>query len=209
MSEIWFTDLSGLITKDNFLQFFPTSDMSYVEQINSIVRFTIYLTLILVLFKNNYKVFYILVIVLLISFAMYSVETKKRETRKEAYTKKNLARSKSNGSACRKPTSNNPFMNRNILTDDPNYDYPACNIENEAIKEDVSSKFNQKLYRSVGDIFENNASDRQFYTMPSTGIVNDQKGFAEWLYKRPSCRSGDTEACFKNVSEVIGTRMYN
>ena len=45
MSEtIWFKDLPGLITKDNFLQFFPTSSMSYVEQINSIVRFSIYLT---------------------------------------------------------------------------------------------------------------------------------------------------------------------
>ena len=42
MSEtIWFKDLPGLITKDNFLQFFPTSDMTYVEQINSIVRFAI------------------------------------------------------------------------------------------------------------------------------------------------------------------------
>jgi len=209
MSErIWFKDLPGLITKDNFLHFFPTSDMSYVEQINSIVRFAIYLTLILLLFKNNYKVFYVLIIILLISYAMYIVENQKRENKRERYEKLNLAKSKSQETVCRKPSGSNPFMNRNILTDDPDKDYSACDIDNEAIKEDVKSKFDQKLYRSVGDIFENQSSDRQFYTMPNTNLVNDQTAFAEWLYKRPSCKGGDVEACYKNVSEVIG-RTYN
>jgi hypothetical protein len=45
--KIWFNDPQNLITKENFLKFFPTSDMTYIEQINSIVRFGIYLTLIL------------------------------------------------------------------------------------------------------------------------------------------------------------------
>ena len=209
MSEtIWFKDLPGLITKDNFLQFFPTSSMSYVEQINSIVRFSIYLTLILVLFKNNYKVFYVLVIILLITYAMYIVENRKRQNKREMYQRNNLAKSKISNGVCKKPSVNNPFMNRNILTDSPDKDYPACDIENEAIKEDIKAKFDEKLYRSVGDIFENQASDRQFYTMPNTNLVNDQTGFAEWLYKRPSCKGGDVEACYKNVSEVIG-RTYN
>tara|TARA_B110000259_G_C14026919_1_gene405057 strand:+ start:946 stop:1575 length:630 start_codon:yes stop_codon:yes gene_type:complete len=209
MSEkIWFKDLSGLITKNNFLEFFPTSDMTYIEQINSIVRFSVYLTLILVLFKNNYKVFYVLVIILLITYSMYLVENKKRETKRETYKRNNLAKSKSQGTACRKPSINNPFMNRNILTDEPTKDYSACDIDNEGVKEDIKSKFDKKLYRSIGDIFENQSSDRQFYTMPNTNLVNNQTEFAEWLYKRPSCKGGDVEACYKNASEVIG-RTYN
>ena len=209
MSEIiWFKDLQGLITKDNFLNFFPTSSMSYVEQLNSIVRFAVYLTLILVLFKNNYKVLYILVAILLISYAMYIVENKKREKKREYYTRKNLAKSKTSGASCRKPTNDNPFMNRNLLSSNTEETYEACDIENEAIKEDVATKFNSKLYRSIGDIFENQASDRQFYTVPNSGLVNDQTGFAEWLYKRPSCKAGDVQACYENVSEVIG-RTYN
>tara|TARA_B110000259_G_scaffold151901_1_gene171741 strand:- start:6714 stop:7343 length:630 start_codon:yes stop_codon:yes gene_type:complete len=203
MSEkIWFKDLPGLITKHNFLEFFPTSDMAYIEQINSIVRFAIYLTLILVLFKNNYKVFYILIIILLITYAMYIVESKKRLNKREKYRINNLAKSKNSGSICRKPSVNNPFMNRNIITDSPTKDYQACDIDNETIKEDIKTKFDNKLYRSVGDIFDNQSSDRQFYTMPNTKLVNDQTEFAEWLYKRPSCKGGDVQACYKNVSEV-------
>ena len=32
--KIWFKDIQNFITRDNFLEFFPTSDMNYTEQIN-------------------------------------------------------------------------------------------------------------------------------------------------------------------------------
>ena len=211
MSEenIWFKDIQNLITRDNFLNFFPTSSMSYVEQINSIVRFAIYLTLILVLFKNNYKVFYLLVMVLLVSYAMYTVENNKRKLKRESYLAKNLVKSNHNNNLCKKPSVDNPFMNRNLLEDyNEDTDYEACDVQNENVKEDIQEKFNSKLYRSTGDIFMNHASDRQFYTVPNTDLVPDQTAFAEWLYKRPSCKGGDQQACYENVSEVIG-RKYN
>ena len=64
--KIWFKDINGFLTERNFLKFFPTSNMTYIEQINSIIRFGIYFTIILLLFRNNYKVFYILVGILLV-----------------------------------------------------------------------------------------------------------------------------------------------
>ena len=49
----------------------------------------------------------------------------------------------------------------------------------------------------------NNAGDRQFYTMPVTDVVNDQTGFAKWLYDRgPSCKQGAVEKCYDNVNEA-------
>lgn len=207
--KIWFKDIQNFITRDNFLEFFPTSDMNYTEQINSIVRFAVYLTLILVLFKNNYKIFYILVAVLLVSYAMFIVDSKKKEETRDYYTKYNLAKSKKTNKVCKKPSVDNPFMNRNLLTEyDEETDKEACDIQNESVKEDVLNKFNEKLYRSTDDIFMNHASDRQFYTVPNTDLVPDQTSFAEWLYKRPSCKAGDSQACYNNVSEVIG-RKYN
>lgn len=212
MSEdkIWFEDIQGFIRKDNFLEFFPTSNMSYTEQINSIVRFSLYFTIIMVLFRNNYKIFYILVAILLISYAMFIVERKRKEEKKNHFVKHDLALSKKTNKTCKKPTSDNPFMNRNLLADyNEDTDKEACDIQNERVKEDVASKFNEKLYRSTDDIFLNHASDRQFYTVPNTDLVPDQTSFAEWLYKRPSCKGGDQQACYKNVSENIGTRHYN
>jgi hypothetical protein len=207
--KIWFKDPRNLITQDNFLKFFPISDMNYVEQINSIVRFTIYLTIILLLFKNNYKIFYVLVAVLLVTYSMYVVDNKKKQENKNHYTQNNLALSKKHNKVCKKPTLDNPFMNRNLLSEfNETTDKEACDIENEEVKEDMLNKFNEKLYRSTDDIFMNHASDRQFYTVPNTDLVPDQTSFAEWLYKRPNCKAGDVNACYNNVSEVIG-RKYN
>ena len=211
MSEekIWFEDIQGLITKDNFLKFFPTSDMSYVEQINSIIRFTIYLTIILILFRNNYKLFYLLLGVLMVTYVMYSTDKKEKEKKEEHYIKNELSKSKKTGKVCKKPTVNNPFMNRNLLAEyDVVKDKEACDVENDYVKKSMKEKFNDKLYRSADDIFMNHASDRQFYTVPNTDLVPDQTAFAKWLYQRPNCKSGNYEACYENVSEVIGNQ-YN
>ena len=64
------------------------------------------------------------------------------------------------------------------------------------------------MFRSTDDVFMNNSGDRQFYTMPVTDIVNDQTGFAKWLYDRgPTCKQGAVEKCYDNVSEVILGRV--
>ena len=81
--KLWYNDLKGFITQDNFLKFFPTPNMTYHEKINSIVRFTLYLVIILVLFKNNYKTLYILVIVLLLTYGMSLVDTVEKKLFKE------------------------------------------------------------------------------------------------------------------------------
>ena len=208
--KIWFKDINGFLTERNFLKFFPTSNMTYIEQINSIIRFGIYFTIILLLFRNNYKVFYILVGILLITTAMYIVETKKILKRKEEYTKSKLARSRKHKKNCIKPTKNNPFMNVEIseYDTDKRMGLEACDIDNDNIKEDMINKFNDKLYRSTDDVYMNYNNDRQFYTMPVTDVVNDQTGFAKWLYDRgPTCKQGNAEACYNNVSKVIIGRV--
>lgn len=208
--KIWYKDLKGFLTQENFLKFFPTADMTYEEQINSIVRFTLYLTIILVLFKNNYKVLYILLVIILITYGMSMIKINDNNNQKEYYQKNNIALSQKTNKTCRKPNSNNPFMNRNYLQEynKKTDDIEACDVENEQIKEEILDTFNEKLYRSVDDMFMNQANDRQFYTMPNTQLVNDQTGFAKWLYDRgPTCKQGNNDVCYENVSEVILGRV--
>jgi len=57
----------------------------------------------------------------------------------------------------------------------------ACSIDLN-IRKDMRKKFLKHIVPDQTDIWGQNISDRQFYTMPSTGIVNDQSGFANWLY---------------------------
>lgn len=87
---------------------------------------------------------------------------------------------------CRRPTSDNPFMNPSAV-EFGNGDPPAaCNAEDDEIKESINVNFNHQLFRDVDELWERENSQRQFYTMPNTAIPNNQKEFAEWLYKLPA-----------------------
>ena len=93
---------------------------------------------------------------------------------------------------CKKPTKDNPLMNRNLGDKD---NLAACEY-NEEIKENINEKFNYNLYQDMDDFFERSNSQRQFYTMPVTKVVNDQTEFAEWLYKAPkTCK--ENSLCLK------------
>ena len=82
---------------------------------------------------------------------------------------------------CRTPTSENPFMNPTV--DDFNTEAPAaCNELDEEINEGSKVDFNDDLYQDVDDVWEVKNSQRQFQVIPDTGIPNNQKAFAEWLY---------------------------
>jgi hypothetical protein len=204
--KIWFKDPKNFITQDNFLKFFPTSDMNHSEQINALVRFSLYFTIILLLFRNNYKTFYILAIALILSLAMYTVEQQKETKKKETYQKNNFVKSKSTGKKCVRPTKVNPMMN--LLVSD--YDEgasrmgtEACDVQNERVQEEMLENFNDKLYRSTSDVFNKTSNDRQWYTMPNTALIPDQGGLAQWLYGGDNCKSGNSKACWKNQSEVI------
>ena len=204
--KIWYNDLKGFIKEDKFYNFFPRSNMTYYEKINSIIRFTLYLVIILLLFKNNYKVLYILIIVLLLTYAMSLVDRVENTEKKEEFIKQNVAVSKATKKECFKPTDENPYMNV-LLTDykvgSIRNKREACDVENKHVKKMMGEKYDDKLFRSIGDIYTNNSSDRQFYTMPNTDIINDQTGFAKWLYDNGStCKQGAVEKCYDNVNEV-------
>jgi hypothetical protein len=87
---------------------------------------------------------------------------------------------------CRKPTRDNPLMNP-AATEFGNFGVPsACNSNDDNIKESIKVNFDHQLFRDVDELWERENSQRQFYTMPNTAIPNNQKEFANWLYKLPN-----------------------
>jgi hypothetical protein len=68
----WFQDLSGTIFNLNYaLKIFPESTMTYPEKINSLVRLSIYVGLILGLFYSNYLFLYIPIITMAMTYLLY------------------------------------------------------------------------------------------------------------------------------------------
>jgi hypothetical protein len=92
-------------------------------------------------------------------------------------------------------------MNPNIVdTNNPNNNISACDIDNPIIKQEIDKYFKEPIYRDVKDIYERDFSQRQFYTLPSTTIPNNQEGFAKWLYYRgKTCKENNGEQCFNNI----------
>ena len=54
-------------------------------------------------------------------------------------------------------------------------------------------------------------SQRQFVTMPSTSIPNDQGSYMNWLYKIPgkTCKEGGKDACFPGTDGAVVPWLSN
>ena len=96
------------------------------------------------------------------------------------------------------PTAANPFMNVLIseISENP-YRYPAASVEGHRVKQELDNYFETMFASDPGDAFQRTQSQRQFVTMPSTTIPNDQPAFADWLYRVPgqTCKEGNTDVC--------------
>ncbi len=181
MTDLWYNNLSVLF--DNIDQFFPSKNLTRNEKINSLARFAIYYSILIMFFGQDSKYLSISVIILLIS--IYIGSTEHFASILEGANKDNL--DKVNTTKCQKPTKDNPFMNYTVgdLIDNPER-LPACNYEN--VKDDIRKEFKSQTPTDISDIWGKFISDRNFYTMPNTDIVNDQTGFALWCF-------GDSGKC--------------
>jgi hypothetical protein len=96
------------------------------------------------------------------------------------------------------PTARNPFMN--VLIDEIKYApkrAKAASITDIDTKVALDDFFRTEFYSDPTDVFGKTQSQRQFITMPSTSIPNDQDSYQNWLYKIPgkTCKEGGREAC--------------
>ena len=202
----WGNDFSILFQSNRLIEFFPKKEMSYSEQLNAIMRFSFYLSILLFLLNNNYLVFYIPIFIGILTFFLYQNYKQQTQNIKDRNKLTEGFKNKlKNKKTCVKPTNNNPFMN--VLLTDIKYNpkrSKACNVNDTNIKKEINDNFNLNLYRDVSDVYGKNNSQRQFYTTPSTTIPNDQEKFANWLYKTPpTCKDGNQQQCISNVYNNI------
>ena len=164
MNELWYKNL--LILLNNPLDFIPQSNANRIDNINSLARLGIYIFFIIIIFKINYKYLSISIIIIIISLFLATTE--------------NFESIDDN--TCYKPTIDNPYMNYTVgdLLTNPNRP-KACSYDK--VKKDIKKNFTNKIYSDSSELWGRFISDRNFYTMPNTDIVNDQTGFALWCYR--------------------------
>ena len=217
----WFQDIGFTILNLNFLlKIFPTNSMSYPEKINSLVRLSIYIGLILALFYSNYLFLYIPVITMILTYVLYLFRMDNLNDTIKQYGPNakitdvsrnqlnNLTKKYMNGETesfdkvlgvkkCSAPSQNNPFMNP-LVFDSRNRNMACDPVANE-VQFDVESEYNKYCIKDASDIFNHNSGRRQFYTVASTTYPNNQGAFANWLYGRPpTCKEGNGAQCIAN-----------
>jgi hypothetical protein len=174
--------------------------ISFKDKILIISNFVFFIALIISLITRSIYLIVLAIIINLILLYTYFYYNKEQIKIREELDNNNQAII--NNKLCVKPSKNNPFMNPTIIdiTDNPNINLDACYIDNPKVKQEINDLYLNNQYRDVKDIHNRNYSQRQFYTMPSTTIPNNQEAFSKWLYYREkSCKEGNGEQCFNNI----------
>jgi hypothetical protein len=205
MEKIWFRDLGNFINEKTFDKFFPSASMTYTEKLNSILRLSIYFGVIVLIIKKDTNVLFIPIFAAIFTYFLFSNEKKKTRNEEDYLDKMNMYKDPHTYDICYKPTQDNPFMNVLMSDYSQNPKRPkACNLSKGNIKKQATQYFNKNLYRDVGDIFQKNASDRNFITMPSTSIPNSQDDFLKFAYPLgKTCKDGNGDACVANTFRTI------
>lgn len=195
MSEpFWYKDIKVLFNKHKLIEFWPSKFQTFEEKINSLTRFILYSGLIISSYKHDTTPFIISLMLVVVLAFMTNNSKKLRQTIQE-----NIMKS---GEDCFEPTKNNPLGNQ--LPFDSLSRLKACDSEN--VKGQISSTLFNEFPTKNLSTFNINMQERQFFSMPNTDIVNDQKGFASWLYGDPNrkmCKS-NPEVCTGGEGNING-----
>lgn len=221
MSEekYWFQDLNIIFDKHKIQEVYPKKEMTHADKVNSLVRLSLILGILLSMFNGNSNWLIIPVGFMLITYLMYlfRIDEVKKEVKKigpSATTKdlppdiKEKFQSVIKNDNCETTTVDNPFMN--AMPFDNRKRSSACNVLKKMSQMEIEDNYNANIFMDTSDIFGKNNGQRQFYTTPSTTYPNNQTSFAKWLYGTPpTCKEGNGAQCVGNLYHPLTRRMHN
>lgn len=202
--SFWLNNPTILLNKNKFMQLIPNTNYSTNENLNAITRTIIIIGILGYVFTQSPRILISLFVSLVIILVYYKYISSKTNKDKLAALKEGFNNPefyKAVKSEFTTPTKQNPMMNVMIpeINDKPlrkeaapSFTKPVEKDINEKVKEGLDPR----LFKDLGDSIVFDQSMRNFYTMPNTKVVNDQKAFAEFCYGgMKSCKEGDGLAC--------------
>lgn len=196
--DLWYYDPVNFITPHTFLKIVPLPDGTLTSQLNALMRFSIYYSIVLMVVKQDTQPIFFMIFIAFFTFGIYYYNKAEQYKEKMSMVEQNIEIDKVSKQTCVKPTRNNPFMNVTYNDYKENAVRPkACDITQSRIKKKVEALYEDTNVFDSDDIFKRNSTSRQFYTNPITTIPNDQASFANWLYKTPgkTCKEGPEANC--------------
>jgi hypothetical protein len=171
----WYSDPSVLFNAQSWSKFVPTATMPVPSALNSVVRFSVYLSVLLLL--TTMQPWYLLIVPVVMAVTIFLhgyFPTAKKIT--EQFVSSYV------GDDVTRPSPDNPFMNPSLVDihDSPARP-PAADVTRVDIRDEVNTSFAQtsNIYMDSGDAFGMIQSQRNFHTVPE----DDHEGLLKFLGK--------------------------
>ena len=220
MESFWYNDISVIFDKTKLHKYIPLKSYSKEEKLNAIVRIAIYTSLLFIVLTGNINYLFIAIFGLVITLIVYSnSETKVEEEltqnvenyrniKNDTDFKKYKIKPNKYLASCILPTNDNPFMNP-LVSEKPTKKKACRTYNNDKLRKVVDDKFSKGLFKDINSVYDRENSQREFYTLPSTTIPNDQEAFGKWLYGTPkTCKEGNGNQCVGNNYERLDGNSY-
>jgi hypothetical protein len=177
----WYTEPSVLFRQDSWYTFVPQPNMTVRESLNAVVRFSVYLAVLL--FVTSRDPWYLLMIplVMVVTIFLHRAFPQAKKIVSEAFVSGPVVTGYT-GDERSRPTPDNPFMNPMLTDILENPDRPpAAEITSKAVRDEVNEAFAQtsNIYMDTTDMFNLIQSQRNFHAVPA----DDHEGFLKFLGK--------------------------
>lgn len=183
-------DPKEIFRSDKLLEFWPTGKQTAKDRVAATARFIIYASVVIWLFNRDGRVFALGGLILAILYYLWSTNMITDGNRRPTYADGRL------DSVFRAPVTmptHDNTMGNVLMTDYVDQpDRPAA-AWYPSVKTEIANEWS-----SIHPFERKRDAERNFYTMPSTTIPNDQTAFAEASYGKkfaPMCKDGADFAC--------------
>jgi hypothetical protein len=177
--QIWFKDPSILFTGATWNKFVPMQGMTTSEALNSVVRFTIYFSVLLYLTTTVTAYIMTIPIVMVATMLLYNMFPNGKTI--ESFKTKIAGKQKYT-----MPSAENPFMNVLLteIQDNPNRP-DAAPVSRADVKADIYKAFQKTadMYIDTSDVFDQSQAMRTFHTLQSSTVPDNLDDFKKWLAK--------------------------
>ena len=176
----WYDEPNVLFSRSKWYVFVPQASMTVKEALNAVVRFSVYLAVLLT--ATSRDVWYLLLVPVVMVVTIFLEKWFPQAKKISEGFRSGPVVSGYSGTETSMPSADNPFMNPQLTDIRPdNNRPPAADVTDIKIRDKVNESFAQtsNLYMDTSDVFDLVQSQRNFYTVPE----DDHAGFLAFLGK--------------------------
>tara|TARA_B100001094_G_scaffold314907_1_gene354268 strand:- start:4888 stop:5712 length:825 start_codon:yes stop_codon:yes gene_type:complete len=208
-TKFWYDDISILYDKNYFLEFIPYRDFDFNRKLNSIVRLSIYYSIIVYILTSSKNVFCVPFIVIIITVFLYKNYKNNRRNRLTSLLRNNTSENTTNTTNTKKAVNNliknDSLLNNSInnsVNNSINSNYANPIINNRVNHKEEENRLNQidNIIKDINDSCNLPTNDNPFMNLNTYDLSNGEKSAA--------CKSYNNRGIKNIVENKFNNDLY-